>query len=108
MGGRSGGRGSKGKAAVEGGGPCNVSATNGPATAQNQRKNVLKLDQNKVNLVFRNAPEKLTFDELDHFLVGHGGNERAVHLTDGGADCQRCGKTTKRVRFGVGERESPL
>lgn len=24
--------------------------------------------------------QKLTFDELDHFLVGHGGHERAVHL----------------------------
>lgn len=73
-----------------------------------KEKDVLKSDQNKVNLVFRNAREKLTFDELDHFLVGHGGNERAVHLTDGGADCQRCGKTTKRVRFGVCESESPL
>lgn len=61
-----------------------------------------------MNLVLRNAPEKLTFDELDHFLVGHGGNERAVHLADGGADCQRCGKTTKRVGFGVCESESPL
>lgn len=106
MGGRSGGRGSKGKAAVEGGGPCNVSATNGPATAQNQRKRRVEIGPNKVNLVFRNARGKLTFDELDHFLVGHGGNERAVHLTDGGADCQQCGKTRKRVRLGVCE--SPL
>lgn len=69
-------------------------------------KDVLKSEQNKVNLVFRNARGKLTFDELDHFLVGHGGNERAVHLTHGGADCQRCGKPRKQVRVGVCE--SPL
>lgn len=30
---------------------------------------------NRPNLVCRGAGDKLTFDELDHFLVGHGGHE---------------------------------
>lgn len=32
------------------------------------------------SLLFGGAGDKLTFDELDHFLVGHGGHERAVDL----------------------------
>lgn len=51
-----------------------------------------------MNLVFRNAREKLTFDELDHFLVGHGGNERAVHLSDGGGE--------KRIVSGVEKQQN--
>lgn len=46
-----------------------------PLQRGTKEKDALKSDQNKVNLVFRNAREKLTFDELDHFLVGHVGNE---------------------------------
>lgn len=75
---------------MEGGGPCNVSATKVPAMVKKKGKNGLGTDQ----IWFSEVPgDKLTFDKLDHFLVGHGGHERAIHLSGRGADCQRCGKT---------------
>lgn len=47
--------------------------------------------------------QKLTFDELDHFLVGHGGHERAVHLEKerssyvSGAEKQKDGRQSRAV-----------
>lgn len=103
LGARSEGRGSKGKDAVEGGGPCNVRATYVPATGRLKKKKKV-MESEKHRQKNRNIPNsenknrllffffyskihgtntlffKLTFDELYHLLMGHGGHQRAVHL----------------------------
>lgn len=58
-------------------------------------KSGLEIQQNQSESCF----QKLTFDELHDFLVGHGGHERAVYLRNREADRQWHGKTNTILLF---------